>query len=49
MYSLDEVKKVDPEVAQAIIGEENRQNSHIELIASWKTGVRLLWQLWEVH
>ena len=34
MYSLDEVKKVDPEVAQAIIDEENRQNSHIELIAS---------------
>ena len=31
MYSLDEVKKVDPEVAQAIIDEENRQNSHIEL------------------
>ena len=26
MYSLDEVKKVDPEVAQAIIDEENRQN-----------------------
>ena len=34
MYSLDEVKRVDPEVAQAIIDEENRQNSHIELIAS---------------
>ena len=32
--SIDEVKKVDPEVAQAIIDEENRQNSHIELIAS---------------
>ena len=34
MYSLDEVKKVDPEVAQAIIDEENRQNSHFALIAS---------------
>ena len=34
MQTLDEVKKVDPEVAQAIIDEENRQNSHIELIAS---------------
>ena len=34
MDSLDEGKKVDPEVAQAIIDEENRQNSHIELIAS---------------
>ena len=29
MYSLDEVKKVDPEVAQAIIDEENRQNSAV--------------------
>ena len=34
MYSLDEVKKVDPEIAQAIVDEQNRQNSHIELIAS---------------
>jgi len=34
MYSLDEVKKVDPEIAQAILDEQNRQNSHIELIAS---------------
>ena len=34
MYSLDEVKKVDPEVAQAIVDEQNRQNSHLELIAS---------------
>ena len=34
MYSLDEVKKVDPEVAQAIVDEQERQNSHIELIAS---------------
>ncbi len=34
MYSLDEVKKIDPEVAQAITDEEARQNSHIELIAS---------------
>ncbi|MBP5276393.1 MAG: serine hydroxymethyltransferase [Lachnospiraceae bacterium] len=34
MYSLDEVKNVDPEIAQAIVDEENRQNSHIELIAS---------------
>ena len=34
MYSLEEVKKVDPEVAQAICDEEARQNSHIELIAS---------------
>ena len=34
MYSLDEVKKVDPEIAQAIVDEQERQNSHIELIAS---------------
>ena len=34
MYSLDEVRKVDPEVAQAIVDEQNRQNSHLELIAS---------------
>ncbi len=34
MYSLDEVKKVDPEIADLIVAEEQRQNSHIELIAS---------------
>ena len=34
MYSLDEVKAVDPEVAEAIVAEQNRQNSHLELIAS---------------
>ena len=34
MYSLDEVKAVDPEIAQAIVDEQKRQNSHIELIAS---------------
>ncbi|MEG1848238.1 MAG: serine hydroxymethyltransferase [Lachnospiraceae bacterium] len=34
MYSLDEVTKVDPQIAQAILDEQNRQNSHIELIAS---------------
>ncbi|MCR4990831.1 MAG: serine hydroxymethyltransferase [Lachnospiraceae bacterium] len=34
MYSLDEVRNVDPEVAQAIVDEQERQNSHIELIAS---------------
>ena len=34
MYSLDEVKSVDPEIASCIIKEEERQNSHIELIAS---------------
>ncbi len=34
MYSLDEVKNVDPEIADAIVAEQERQNSHIELIAS---------------
>lgn len=34
MYSLEDVKNVDPEIAQAIIDEQERQNSHIELIAS---------------
>ncbi len=34
MYSLEEVRKVDSEIAQAIEDEQARQNSHIELIAS---------------
>ncbi len=34
MYSLDDVRNVDPEIAQAIVDEQERQNSHIELIAS---------------
>lgn len=34
MYTLDEVKKVDSEIADAIVAEQARQNSHIELIAS---------------
>ncbi|NLK77434.1 MAG: serine hydroxymethyltransferase [Clostridiales bacterium] len=34
MYAFDEVKNVDPQIAQAITDEMERQNSHIELIAS---------------
>lgn len=34
MYSLDEVRKTDPQIADAIEKEQERQNSHIELIAS---------------
>lgn len=34
MYSLDEVRAVDNEIAEAIVAEQERQNSHIELIAS---------------
>lgn len=34
MYSFDDIKNADPEIAQAITDEMERQNSHIELIAS---------------
>ena len=34
MYAFDEVKNVDSEIAEAIVKEQERQNSHIELIAS---------------
>ncbi len=34
MYSLEEVRKVDPEIAELIEEEVARQNDHIELIAS---------------
>ena len=34
MYSLEEVRKVDPEIAALIEEEVARQNDHIELIAS---------------
>ena len=34
MYTLDDIKNVDTEIASAITDEFDRQNSHIELIAS---------------
>ena len=34
MYTMDELRSVDPEIAQCIDAEAERQNSHIELIAS---------------
>lgn len=34
MYSWEEINQVDPEIAQCINDEVERQNSHIELIAS---------------
>lgn len=34
MYTFEELKHADPEIAQAITDEMERQNSHIELIAS---------------
>ena len=34
MYAFDEIQAVDKEIAEAIQSEMNRQNSHIELIAS---------------
>ena len=34
MYSIENVRSTDPEIADAIEAELKRQNSHIELIAS---------------
>lgn len=34
MYTFEDIQKVDPEVDEAIKNEINRQNTHIELIAS---------------
>lgn len=34
MYSFEEIRQVDPEIAQVILDEQKRQNDHIELIAS---------------
>ena len=34
MYSLDDIRAVDPQIAELIVAEEKRQNTHIELIAS---------------
>ncbi len=34
MYSMEDIRQADPEIADAICAEGERQNSHIELIAS---------------
>ena len=34
MYTFEDIKKVDPEIAAAVVAEQERQSSHIELIAS---------------
>lgn len=34
MYTFEDIESVDSEVAKALIDEQNRQSSHIELIAS---------------
>lgn len=34
MYTMEDIQAVDPEIAAAIQAESDRQNSHIELIAS---------------
>ncbi len=34
MYTFNDIKTIDPEIAQAIVDEFNRQSEHIELIAS---------------
>ena len=38
MYSLEEIRNTDPEIADCICKEVERQNSHIELIASENWG-----------
>lgn len=49
MYTLDEVKKVDAEIADAIVEEQTRRIAILSL-SRLKTGLaRLLWQLWEAH
>ena len=42
MYSIEEVRMTDPEIAAAIEKEIKRQNDHIELIASenWTINTR---------
>ena len=40
MYTLDDIQAVDPEIAAAITAEFDRQNSHIELIASERSEER---------
>ena len=47
MYTLEDIHAVDPEIAAAITAEFDRQNSHIELIASENWARRLCLQ-WEV-
>ena len=44
MYDFEEIRKEDPEIAQAIVDEQQRQNSHIELIASenWQDRIPIL-------
>ena len=34
MYSLEDIRNADPQIAELIVAEEKRQDSHIELIAS---------------
>ena len=38
MYSLEEIQQTDKEIADLIQAEVQRQNSHIELIASENWG-----------
>ena len=47
MYTLDDIKKEDQEIASAITDEFERQNSHIELIASENWVSPAVIQLWE--
>lgn len=38
MYDFEEIRNTDPQIADAIKAEMERQNSHIELIASGELG-----------
>lgn len=49
MYAFDEIKKADSEIADAIQAEMERQNSHLELIASENWVAKQSWQQWEVR
>jgi glycine hydroxymethyltransferase len=39
LYDFNEIRLIDPEIAEAIENETNRQKTHIELIASEKPDV----------
>lgn len=49
MYDFEEIVKTDPEIANAIKDEMNRQNSHIELIASENWVSKAVMLQWEAH
>ena len=48
MYTLEDIQAVDMEVANAITDEFERQNSHIELIASENWVSKAVMSRWAV-